>query len=131
MAWQMQKYSVLPKTDGMAYVYGEYPTVSIEDGRADVATVEKVFGVNAEVNGLSVVLRMGEGKVTFTEGSDSYDVNGETRTAERPVLIGGKLDIKTMASVYGKYFKETTNSFLIMQNAELVERYQNMIETFM
>ncbi len=131
MAWQMEKYSVLPKTDGMAYVYGEYPDVKVADGRADVTTAAKVFGVTAETSGGTVVLRLGEGKVTFTEGSASYDVNGETRTADRAVLSGGYLDIKTLADIYGKHFKETENSFLIMQTADLVDRYQNMIETFM
>ena len=55
-------------------------------------------------------------------------VNDETRTAERAVYQGGYLDFKTLAEVYGKVFREAENSYSIMDGAELVDKFQTMID---
>ena len=88
----------------------------------------KLFGVDVEKSGNTVTLKLGEGKVKFTEGQTAYDVNGEARTAERTVYSGGKLDIKTLCDVYGRVFREADNSYSILDKAESVEKYQSMID---
>ncbi len=122
------EHCFLPKADGEAFVYGDFYKVKVADGRTDLDTVAKVFGVEVEKTTNGVVLKLGDGKVTFTEGSTSYDVNGEAKTAKRAVYQGGMLDIKTLSEVYGKVFRETEGSYGVMDGAELVDKFQLMLD---
>jgi len=122
------EHCVLPKTDGEAFIYGDFYAAKVFDGRTDLDTVAKVFGVTIEKSGSAVTLKMGDSKVTFTEGATSYDVNGEARTAERAVYSGGMLDIKTLSEVYGKVFREAEGSYGVMDGATLVDKFQLMLD---
>ncbi len=128
LATTAQNHSVLPKTDGKAWIYGDFYDVKVADGRVDVATAEKMFGVAAQKNGSGVTLCLGDGKVTFTEGSTSYDVNGAAKIAERAVYANGYLDIKTLCEIYGRAFREADNSYSILDKAESVDKFQKMID---
>ena len=122
------EHVVLPKADGEAFIYGDYYHANVSDGRTDLDTVKKAFGVEVTKTGSTVTLSLGGSKVTFTEGSTSYVVNDETRTAERAVYQGGMLDIKVLAETYGKVFRETEDSYCLMFKAELIEKHQTLID---
>ena len=121
-------HCVLPKSDGRAWLYGDYYDVKVSDGRCELAVVERMFGVTAVMSGKTVTLTLADGKVTFTEGIQNYDVNGETRTADRVVYSDGYLDIKTLSEIFGRVFRETENSYSVLDKAESVERYQKQID---
>jgi len=123
-----QDHCVLPKESGEAWIYGDYYQVMAKDGRYDLDTIEKVFGVEAKKSGSTVTITMGEGKVTFTENSTSYDVNGTAGTAETPVLVGGYLDIKTLAEIYGKAVNETEDSYSVLYKAPSIDNFQLSID---
>ncbi len=123
-----QDHCVIPKISGEAWIYGDYYQVLAKDGRYDLATIEKVFGVTATKSGSAVTLNMGEGKVTFTENSATYDVNGTAATAETPVLVDGYLDIKTLAEIYGKVINETEDSYSVLYKAPSIDMFQLSID---
>ena len=49
----------------------------------------------------------------------------------KPLDSNWSYNRKTLAEIFGKFYTETDNSHVIMHNAEAVDVYQNMIETFM
>ncbi len=122
------EHCVLPKTDGEAFIYGDFYAAKVSEGRTDLDTVEKVFGVEVEKSGNSVTLKLGDSTVTVTEGQNAYTVNGDSKTAERAVCVGGMLDIKTLCDIYGKVFHESESSYGVMDGAELVDKFQVMID---
>ncbi len=124
LATTAQGICVLPKADGSAWIYGDYYDVKVENGRIDADTASKVFGVT--VNG--TVLTLGDSKVTFTEGSNSYSVNGEAKTASNAAMQNGYFDLKTLCEIYGKVFRESETSYSVLENAPLVDNYQEMID---
>ena len=65
---------------------------------------------------------------SFTENSTSYDVNGTVCTAEAPVLVGGYLDIKALAEVYGKAINETEDSYSVLYKAPSIDMFQLSID---
>ena len=79
----------------------------------------------AEKSGNTITLKFGDGKVTFTEGKDTVQVNGETVTAERAAQANGYLDIKTLSEIFDKVFRETDSSYCILDRAQSVEPYQS------
>ncbi len=122
------KHCVISKDKGTGWYYGTYSVSSVRDGRADIATIENIFGVTASKSGSSVTLNLGDGKVTFTEGSKEYDNNGVKGTAEREILKDGYLDLKTLSEIYGKVFREAENSYVILDNAEAIQPFQTSID---
>lgn len=122
-------HCVVPKTDGSAWIFGSIYDVKVTDGRLDVDSAELAFSVDAVKQSNNVIFVRGDGKVTFTEGQTTVDVNGKTITAERAVLVNGYLDIKTLCEVYGKVYRETENSFGIIDRAEAIDYYQTMFDS--
>lgn len=119
---------VLPKVSGDAWIFGSRADVIAMDGRYDLRTIENTFGVTGVQSGTTVVLTLGDAKITLTEGSKTYDVNGVTKTAEREVLVGGLADIKTMAEVFGKAVSETEDSYSILYQIQSVEQFRKTID---
>ncbi len=128
IAYTAQKHCVISKNDGRAWVYGSYCDADVKDGRMNLGLAESIFGVTAVKSGNSVTLTMGDGKVTFVEGSREYDNNGVKVTAEREVFVNGYLDIKTLSEIYGKNFRETEGSYVILDGAGMVAPYQEGID---
>jgi len=128
MSTTAQGICVLPKADGSAWIYGDYYDVKVENGRIDADAASKVFGVNVETSGASAVFTLGDSKVSFGEGSASYTVNGESKNASAAVMQNGKFDLKTLCEIYGKVFRESETSYSILENAPLVDNYQEMID---
>ncbi len=122
------KHCVVSKDKGTAWYYGTYSAASVKDGRADLSTIENIFGVTASKSGNKVTLKLGDGKVTFTEGSAEYDNNGAKGTAEREILKNGYLDLKTVTEIYGKVFREAENSYVILDNGEAIHPFQTSID---
>ncbi len=122
------KHCVISKDKGSAWYYGIYSVSSVKDGRADLGTIENTFGVTAVRSGNKVTLKMGDGKVTFTEGSKEYDNNGTAGSAEREILKDGYLDLETLSGIYGKVFREAENSYVILDNAEAVQQFQTSVD---
>ncbi|MBO4940913.1 MAG: exo-alpha-sialidase [Clostridia bacterium] len=125
VATTAQRHCVVSKTNKTAWIYGDYYAADVKDGRIDIETVERVFGVVAEKSGNTITLKFGDGKVTFTEGKDTVQVNGETVTAERAAQANGYLDIKTLSEIFDKVFRETDSSYCILDRAQSVEPYQS------
>ena len=123
------KHCVVSKEKGTAWYYGIYSVSSVKDGRADIGTIENIFGVAAVKSGNTVTLKMGDGKVTFTEGKAEYDNNGTKATSEREVLKNGYLDLKTLTEIYGKVFREAENSYVILDKAPAVQPFQTSVDT--
>ena len=120
-----QRHCVVSKTNKTAWIYGDYYATDVKDGRMDIETTERVFGVVAEKSGNTITLKLGDGQVTFTEGKDTVQVNGETVTAERVAMVDGYLDIKILSEIFNKVFRETDDSYCILDRAESVEPYQS------
>ncbi len=123
-----KKHCVVSKTKDIAWIYGDYYTAQAEAGRIDLKTVEKIFGVTATTSGTTITLTLGGGTVVFTDGSASYKVNGSSKTASRVVASDGYIDLKVLCQVFGKVFRETENSYCVMNQAEIVDIYQAMID---
>lgn len=126
----MVNHVVLPKTSGKAWVYGGYANVKTNADGFDAETAEKVFGVQAEQSGNTVVLKLGDGKITFTDGKNAYDINGVSVETEKAALNGGYMDAEILCGIFGKVYKETEKAHIIMHDAEAVDVYQDMIENF-
>ena len=123
-----QRQCVVSKTKGIAWIYGDYYTAQAADGRVDLETAEKIFGVTSTVSGSTVTFALGGGKAVFTEGSVSYTVNGTSKTASRAVVSNGYVDLKVLCEVFGKVFRETDSSYCVMNKAEVMDIYQEMID---
>ena len=105
-----QRQCVISKTKDIAWIYGDYYTTDVKNGGIDVATAEKIFGVSSEVSGTNIVLKLGGGSVTIAPNSAGY------------------LDIKTLCEKFGKTFRETEDSYCILDTAEIVDKYQKAID---
>lgn len=123
-------HCVLPKTDGDAWVYSNYLKAKVKDGMADVDIMANVFSVNATKTSNGIEFRMGDSVVKFTNNSDQYVINGETKTAEKVILKDGYLDIKTLCDIYGKVFRETEQSYSVLDKAPAIDYYQVQIDEF-
>ena len=108
--------------------YSNYLKAKVKDGMADVDIMANVFSVNATKTSNGVEFRMGDSVVKFTNNSNSYVINGETKTAETVVLKNGYLDIKTLCDIYGKVFRETERSYSILDKAPAIDHYQVQID---
>ena len=126
----MVKHAVLPKTSGKAWIYGANSNVKVENGRIDAETAEKLFGIDVAWSGNTATFSMGDGTLTFTEGQKNYDANGTAVATDTVVLSNGYFDIESLCGIFGKVYKETEKSYIIMHNTEAVDVYQNMIESF-
>ncbi len=123
-------HCVVPKESGLAWVYGDYYNATVQEGRIDLVNAERIFGVTAVKNGNSVELTLGDAKIVFTEGSNSYTLNGETKTAENVCYKGGLVDLKACAALFGKAFREAEGSYSILYQAPAVDQYQGQIDDF-
>ncbi len=123
-----QRQCVVSKTKGIAWIYGDYYTAQVEDGRVDLGTAEKIFGITSTVSGSTVTLKLGGGSVVLTNGSTSYKVNGTNKTASRAVASSGYVDLEVLCEVFGKVFRETEGSYCIMNKVEVMDIYQELID---
>jgi len=123
-----QRLCVVSKTKDITWVYGDYYKSEVKDGRIDTETAARIFGATATVSGSTTTFVIGGGTVVFTEGSASYVVNNVSKTASRSVLSGGYIDLKLLCEVFGRVLRETDNSYCIMNKAEIVDMYQEMID---
>ena len=91
-------------------------------------TAAKAFGVEIEKVGSNMVMKFGDGRITFVEGSKTYDLNGASVTTDTVVLQNGMFDIKTICRIFGKTFRESETSYALMDGGEQVDLYQAMID---
>ncbi len=105
-----QRQCVISKTKGIAWIYGDYYTVDVKNGAIDVATAEKIFGVEIEVSGTNVTFKLGGGSVIITSDAAGY------------------LDIETLCEAFEKTFRETEDAYCILDTAEIVDEYQKTID---
>lgn len=122
-----QYHCVLPKTSGSAWIFGQLNDASVKDGRVDLTTCEKVFGVKASKNGNVVTLTMGDGKIQFAEGAADVNVNGETKKTEEVGLQGGYLSLKVLCEIYGKILVESDDAFAVMTGSVFSEKFQTQL----
>ncbi len=121
-------HCVIPKNGGEAWIYGTYFDVSVEDGRVDLKSAEKIFGVEIrEVSGGAEV-KIGQIVIKFTEGSASYAVGSETKTSENICLKNGYIDLKTCSELFGRFFRETENSYGILFRTHGLDLYQVQVD---
>ncbi len=121
-------HCVLPKTDGDGWIYSDYYSVKVKDAMIDIDTAAKVFSVESKKTSNGVEFKMGDSVVKFTNNSAEYVINGETKTAETVILKNGYLDIKSLCEIYGKVFRESENSYSILDKAPAVDYYQAQID---
>ncbi len=123
-------HCVIPKESGLAWIYGDYYNVTVQEGRVDLVNAERVFGVEAKATTRGAELKLGDATIVFTEGSNSYTLNGEAKTAEDVCLKDGLVDLKTCAKLFGKEFREAEGSYSILYQAPAVDQYQGQIDKF-
>ncbi len=116
---QMDMNCILPKTSGMAVIYGVNTTVDVQSGY-DAATIAKVFGAEFVGNG---TFKLGDTLVSFSEGSASYTVNSETKTYSENCLKNGYFNIKACAEAFGKALTEAEDSYFVWSNVPLTDIY--------
>ena len=117
------KHSILPKTSGDGYIYGNLVDIAVENGLYDAKTVGQVFGADYTVNGNTVTFKIGDGTVVFTEGSNTYTVNGVEKTFAENCMKNGKLNIKACAEAFGKNITESETSVTLWYNQPYTEQY--------
>ncbi len=115
----------VPKTSGTAVLYGKDTAVVISDGRYDAETVAKIFGATAKVNVNNIVFNIGDGEVVFTEGANTYTVNGETRSFGEVCLSMGYLDINACAEAFGKNISDMDDSYILWSDEVASSSYLN------
>jgi len=104
---------VLPKASGTAVIYGVNTAVDVQGGY-DAETIAKVFGAEYAGNG---TFKMGDAVVAFTEGSGSYNVNGDAKTFDGVCLSNGYFNLKACADAFGKEITETGEYYTVWYNA--------------
>ncbi len=114
---------VLPKTSGEAMLFGNVIDVTVSGGMYEPKTVAEAFGAAYEASGNTVTFRMGDGKLVFTEGASSYEVNGETKAFAESCMSGGYLNIKACAEAFGKEITDSENSYVIWYNTPLTKQF--------
>ncbi len=127
----MPSQAVLPKSTGTAMLYGSMIPTLASDGMVEAAVVAKAVGANLTADGNGIKLTLGDGVVTFTNGSASYEINGETFTASTVCLSedGEYLNVQVCADIFGKIYSETTSVYMLM-SAALSETYKEELESF-
>ncbi|MBR5614824.1 MAG: hypothetical protein IKW64_05975 [Clostridia bacterium] len=123
-------YSVVPKNGGAAWIYNGYYNTTVQEGRADLASIGRIFGVDAVKVSGGVELKTGDAVVKFSENSKEYTINGQPATSETVCYKNGCLDLEICAKIFGKVFHESEDSYAIMHNSVLVDQYQKQIDTF-
>ncbi len=114
---QMSDYCVVPKTSGEALIYGNFVYADVNaNGFADGKIVAKTVGAETSVSGTTVTLTLGDTTVTFTDGSTSYVMNGETVDTGYVLCEGGYLNPR-VAEIFGKYVSESDSSYVIHSGA--------------
>ncbi len=122
------KHSVLPKTTGDGYIYGNLTDITVTDGMYDAKTVSQVFGAEYTVSDGKVTYKIGDATVVFTEGSTNYTVNGETKTFAENCMKNGRLNIKACAEAFGKKITESDTSYILWYNEPFTEQYRVDLE---
>ncbi len=117
------KHSVLPKTSGDGYIYGNLVDITVANGMYDAKTVAQVFGAEYTASGNTVTFKLGDGTVVFTEGSNSYTVNGEAKPFAENCMNGGYLNIKACAEAFGKSITESDTSYILWYNEPYTQQY--------
>ncbi len=128
---EMPSQAILPKTTGTAMLYSSMTSARAEDGMVESAVVARAVGANLTADESGIKLTLGDGVVSFTKGSASYEINGETFTASDICLSedGEYLNVKVCAEIFGKIYSETTSAHMLM-TAALSETYKSELESF-
>ncbi len=119
----------VPKASGTAMLYGIPETVTTVDGRYDAATIARIFGATANVSGSNLAFNIGDGEVVFTEGANTYIVNGETKTFGEICISKGYIDINVCAEAFGKNISDMDDSYILwsgqVASASYLNEYMN------
>lgn len=121
-------HCVLPKTDGSAWIFGDYHDVKVKDGRADIETMAKAVSADFKKVSNGVEFTLGKTVVKFKNNATSYEINGETVSVEKVILKDGYLDIETLCNIFGKVYRETDSSYCILDKAPATDFYQAQID---
>lgn len=108
-----ENYTVISKISGKARIYDNFYDVTVKDGRLDAASMAKAMGVDYVQNGSEITFTMGEGKVVFTEGATSCNINGEAKDFGKVIMQEGLLDIMILAEIYNRPVYESDNSWTL------------------
>jgi len=112
----VENYTVISKTSGKAKIYDSVYDVTVADGRMDAVSMARAMGADMVQSGSEITFTIGEGKVVFTEGSTSCNINGETKDMGKVIMQGGLLDIKAVAEIYNRPVYEDDNSWTLYYN---------------
>ncbi len=115
----------VPKMSGTAMIYGESVDVTVIDGKYDATVIGKIFGATSKVSGNNLVFSIGDGEVVFTEGANTYSVNGATKTFGEVCLSKGYLDIDACAEAFGKNISDMEDSFVLWSGEVASASYLN------
>ena len=118
----MDKQCILPKTSGMARLYGENTNVVVNDGMYSAEVVASVFGASLTMTGNDVTFRLGDAEIRFSQNSSSYVVNGETVDFGKVCMKDGYLDIMACAEAFGKQITEVDDSVTVWYNVPAVKK---------
>ena len=122
------KNSVLPKTTGKGYIYGNLLDITVNGGMYDAKTISQIFGAVYKKSGSTITFTLGDATVVFTEGSSEYTANGETKTFAESCMSGGYLNIKACAEAFGKTITESDSSYVLWYDKPVTPQYQDDIE---
>ena len=118
-----EKQCILPKTSGMAYIYGGAVKCAVKDGKYDPTTVARIFGVRYSNSNGVTTLALGDSKVVFTEGSSTYTVNGVERVFSESCMDNTYLNIEACAEAFGKAITETDGAYVLWYDKPLTPQY--------
>ncbi len=118
----MDKQCILPKTTGMARLYGENSNIVVNEGMYSADTVASVFGATVAEEGNVVTFKLGDAVIKFSENSSSYEVDGVSADFEKVCMKNGYLDIMACAKAFGKQATEVEDSIIVWYNVPMVKK---------
>ena len=118
----MDKQCILPKTTGMARLYGENTNIVVNDGMYSADTVASVFGATVTEGTNAVTFKLGDAVIKFSENSSSYEVNGVSADFEKVCMKNGYLDIMACAEAFGKQATELEDCVTVWYNVPAVKK---------